>query len=234
MRIHNLIVLGFLATLWVIPSQAQENASPFNIDIGGGIGVPVGRTSDFAGVSGAFQVGAGPNLTSHQSIVGEFLWQGLPPNHTALQALSNLTCIQTLPTAAGVATCGLNASRNLYALTANYMYHRERGRYGFYIIGGGGWYYRYGSIAKAVITPGTVCAPVWDWWGYACQNGLVSTNATIANKGLSSGGVNAGAGLTIKLSEQRIKFFIEGRYHYSPQGGRVSTTVIPVIMGIRY
>jgi hypothetical protein len=232
MRIQSLIRFGFLVVLFAASTQAQENASPFNVDIGGGIGVPLSRTSDFAGVSGAFQVGAGPNITSHQSIVGEFLWQGLPPNRTALQALSSLTCV--VPTTAAAATCGLNTSRNLYALTANYMYHREGRRYGFYLIGGGGWYYRYGQLKNAVVAPGTVCQPVWDWWGYSCVNGFVSTNNTLVSKGVSSGGVNAGGGLTINLSEQRIKFFIEARYHYSPQGGKVSTQVVPVIMGIRY
>ena len=231
MRIQSLIVLGFLAVLLAAPAQAQESASPFNIDIGGGIGVPLSRTSDFAGVSGALQVGGGPNITSHQSIVGEFLWQGLPPNRTALQALSSLACVA--PTTASAA-CGLNSSRNLYALTANYMYHREGRRYGFYLIGGGGWYYRYGQLKNATVAPGTVCEPVWDWWGYSCVNGFVSTNNTLVSKGLSSGGVNAGGGLTINLTEQHVKFFIEARYHYSPQGGKVSTQIVPVIMGIRY
>jgi hypothetical protein len=231
MRIQSLIVLGFLAVLLAAPAQAQESASPFNIDIGGGIGVPLSRTSDFAGVSGAFQVGGGPNITSHQSIVGEFLWQGLPPNRTALQALSSLACAAPSTTSAA---CGLNSSRNLYALTANYMYHREGRRYGFYLIGGGGWYYRYGQLKNATVAPGTVCEPVWDWWGYSCVNGFVSTNNTLVSKGLSSGGVNAGGGLTINLTEQHVKFFIEARYHYSPQGGKVSTQIVPVIMGIRY
>jgi hypothetical protein len=231
MRMQSLIVFGFLVVLLAVPTQAQENASPFNIDIGGGIGVPLSRTSDFAGVSGAFQVGAGPNITSHQSIVGEFLWQGLPPNHTALQALSSLICV--VPTTAAGA-CGLNSNRNLYALTANYMYHKEGRRYGFYLIGGGGWYYRYGQLKNATVAPGTVCQPVWDYWGYTCVNGFVSTDNTLVSKGLSSGGVNAGAGVTINLYQQRVRFFLEARYHYSPQGGKVSTQIVPVIMGIRY
>jgi hypothetical protein len=231
MRIQSLIVFGFLVVLLAAPTQAQENASPFNVDIGGGIGVPLSRTSDFAGVSGAFQVGAGPNITSHQSIVGEFLWQGLPPNHTALQALSQLTCVQPVTT---ISTCNLGVTRNLYALTANYMYHREGRRYGFYLIGGGGWYYRYGQLKNATVAPGTVCQPVWNYWGYTCVNGFVSTDNTLVSKGLSSGGVNVGAGVTMNLSQQHVKFFIEARYHYSPQGGKVSTQIVPVIMGIRY
>jgi len=231
MRKQSLIVFGFLAILFVVPARAQENASPFNVHIGGGIGVPVSRTSDFAGVSGTFQTGGGPNLTSHQSIVGEFMWQGLPPNHTALQALSQLTCVQPVTT---VSTCNLGVTRNLYALTANYMYHREGRRYGLYVIGGGGWYYRYGQLKNAAIAPGTVCQPVWDWWGYTCVNGFVSTDNTIVSKGLSSGGINAGAGLTVKLADPGFRFYIEARYHYSPQGGRISTQIVPVTMGIRY
>jgi hypothetical protein len=227
MRKQSLVVCGFVVALFVMPARAQENASPFNLHIGGGIGVPVSRTSDFAGVSGTFQVGAGPNLSSHQSIVGEFMWQGLPTNKTALQALSSLRCIQT------TTTC-LNVSRNLYALTANYVYHTERGRYGLYIVGGGGWYYRYGQLKNATVAPGTVCQPVWDYWGYTCVNGFVSTDNALVSKGVSSGGVNAGAGVTIRLSEQGIKFYLEARYHYSPQGGRVSTQVVPVTMGIRW
>lgn len=231
MRLQSLMVFGFLAVSFAAATQAQEKAPSFNVDIGGGIGVPVSRTSDFAGVSGAFQVGAGPNITSHQSIVGQFLWQGLPPNRTALQALSSLACIA--PGTASAA-CGINASRNLYALTANYMYHREGRRYGFYVIGGGGWYYRYGQIKNSTVAPGTVCQPVWDYWGYTCVNGFVSTDNTLVSRGISSGGFNAGAGVTINLYQQRVRFFLESRYHYSPQGGRVATQIVPVIMGIRY
>ena len=233
MRKQSLIVFGLLTTLFVIPARADESeGSPYNLHIGGGIGVPLNPTSDFAGVSGTFQVGAGPNLTSHQSIAGEFMWQGLPPNRNALTTV-NAHCVQNLPTTP-TSGCGLNASNNLYALTANYMYHVERKRYGYYAIAGGGWYYRYGQLKNTTVAPGTVCEPVWNYWGYTCENGLVSTNNNLVSKGVSSGGVNAGIGITIRLTEPGVKFYIEARYHYSPQGGRVSTQIVPVTLGIRW
>jgi hypothetical protein len=235
MRKQSLFVVTLLLTLFVvIPARAQEGASGFNLHIGGGIGTPLNPTANFAGVSSAFQAGAGPNITSHQSIVGEFLWQGLPANHTALAALSNLTCVN--PLTSPPTPCNVHTSKNLYALTANYEYHRERRRFGWYAIAGGGWYYRYGSLQNTVVAPGTVCEPVWDWYGYSCVNGFVSTNNTIVSKGTSSGGVNAGMGLTVNMGGPGtgLKFYVEARYHYSPQGGRISTQIVPVIMGVRY
>jgi Outer membrane protein beta-barrel domain len=234
MRKHWLNVFLLIAAFFAVPAWAQESANTFNLHIGGGIGVPLNPTSNFAGVSGTFQVGAGPNLTKHQSLIGEFMWHGLPPNRIALAALANLQCVQNLPTAPAT-TCDLHTGRNLYTLTADYMFHWEHARYGYYAIAGGGWYYRYGQLKNATVAPGTVCAPIWNWWGFTCQNGFVSTDNTLASRGLSSGGVNAGFGLTIKLAEPpTVKFYIEARYHYSPQGGRVSTQVIPVTMGIRF
>jgi hypothetical protein len=221
-----LIGASLLAALTTARGHAQDTKYPFNLHIGGGIGTPVSTTADFANISGTFQIGAGPNLTRHSSIVGEFMWHGLPPNQTALSAVVN-----ALPPE--VAN-NLSASGNLYALTANYMFHVNGRRYGFYLIGGGGWYYRHVALNNNTVAPGTVCQPVWDWWGYACQSGFVSTETTLATRGVSSGGVNGGVGITINLGAAGTKFYMEARYHYSPQGGRVSTQVIPVTFGLRW
>ena len=208
-------------------SQRSEGPHLYNMHIGGGIGVPLEKTSDFAGLSGTFQVGAGPNLTPHSSIVGEFMWQGLPANQRVLAALVNPLIANGLPN-------NFSTSTNLYALTANYMWHREGRRYGYYAIAGGGWYYRHLALNNYTVAPGTVCQPNWDWWGYSCQNGLVSTSNTLATKGVSSGGANAGVGITINLGGGGIKYYMEARYHYSPQGGRIGTHVLPVTFGFRW
>ena len=195
--------------------------------IGGGIGIPLGRTADFAGLSGTFQVGAGPNLSAHSSIVGEFMWQGLPPTPRVLAVLVNPLIAAGLPPT-------VSTSSNLYALTANYMFRMAGHRYGFYVIGGGGWYYRHTALNNYTVAPGTVCQPVWDWWGFTCQAGVVSTSRTLATNGVSSGGVNVGTGITIGLGDSGVKYYMEARYHYSPQGGRISTQVIPVTFGFRW
>ena len=233
MRTKGLITTALITAFAALSCSAQdarlepaEGAHTYNLHIGGGIGLPLDRTSDFAGLSGTFQVGAGPNFRSHSSIVGEFMWHGLPANQRVLALLVNPL------TAAGLAN-NFSTSVNLYALTANYLFHKEGRRYGYYFIGGGGWYYRHVALENYTIVPGTVCQPVWDWWGYACQNGLVSTSNTLATKGVSSAGVNGGVGVTINLGSG-IRYYMEARYHYSPHGGRISTQVLPVTFGIRW
>jgi hypothetical protein len=90
------------------------------------------------------------------------------------------------------------------------------------------------ALKNYTVAPGTVCQPVWDWWGYACQNGFVSTETTLATRGVSSGGVNGGGGITINLGTEGTKFYMEARYHYSPQGGHIPTKVVPVTFGLRW
>jgi hypothetical protein len=69
----------------------------------------------------------------------------------------------------------------------------------------------------------------FGWWGYASQGGSV----VLASTGISSGGLNGGLGITVGQASG-LKFYIEARYHYSPQGARVSTQILPVTMGIRW
>ena len=165
------------------------------------------------------------------------MWQGLPPTRNTLLPVLNALCatsVVTSPAACSIAS--ISATNNLYTLTANYVYHWDGRRYGVYLIGGGGWYYRHAQLTNATVAPGTACVPAWEWWGYVCQNGLVSTSNILATNGVSSGGVNGGAGITIRMGggDSNLKFYLEARYHYSPQGGQVSTQIVPVTMGVRW
>lgn len=237
-----------LVFVWTIPGRAQDTGStqpgqsasfnvansPFNFNIGGGFGVPLNPTARFAGLSGTFQLGAGPNLTEHSSLVGEFMWQGLPADRRALAQIIGAVCPPTATPTQTQPCPALSTSVNLYALTANYMYRVSGHRYGFYVIGGGGWYYRHAELKNVTVVPGTVCEPAWDWYGYTCVDGLVQTSNVLATHGVSSGGVNGGAGITMNLGDSGIKFYMEARYHYSPQGGRISTQIVPVTFGFRW
>ena len=97
--------------------NAQDSNPQFNLHIGAGIGVPAGSTANFAGISGTFQVGAGPNFGRHSSIVGEYMWHGLPPNRSLVR------CCRLSIRSRGATN--LSTSANLNALTANYMFHME-------------------------------------------------------------------------------------------------------------
>lgn len=153
---QNLLVVGLLATLFAIPVHADEGqvtegkVSAVDLHIGGGIGVPLDPTGNFAGVGGTFQAGAGPNLGKHHSIVGEFMWHGLPPNRSALLPILNALCLLNPPASPNLpcSVASINATDNVYTLTANYLFRREGKRFGYYVIGGGGWYCRMTASAS--------------------------------------------------------------------------------------
>jgi Outer membrane protein beta-barrel domain len=209
---------GLITTAGVWSAHAQEG-SKVAFNIGGGVTTPLNPTANYVGLSGNFDVGAGYNLDKKNSIIGEFMWNGLPPNITTL----------SLP---GAPT----GSINLYSITANYRRRFDNiggSPFGVYLIGGGGWYYRHASISKDyIVPPAAVCQPIYTWWGYGCTPDGFVTSVTIASRGVSAGGVSAGGGFTIRLGDSGLRFYVESRYHYA--FSRIPSTIIPVTFGFRF
>src|SRR4051812_25027683 len=102
-----LITLGLLGLQYSTPLLAQKvtEEGRLNLSMGGGLSVPLNPTARFAGVGGSFIAGGGYNLNRHNSIVGQFMWDGLPQTLGVRLQLN-----------------GLSAGTNLYSLTANYKY----------------------------------------------------------------------------------------------------------------
>jgi hypothetical protein len=214
-----IILVVVLSAAGAVPLFADDYEK-FSFKAGAGISTPLNPTGAYAGVSGNVVFGAGYNINKNNAVVGEFMWSGLP---------SNLFVIQ--PVKAPFSKI------NLFTLTVNYrrQFDRLKGSpFGVYLIGGGGWYYRYVSIDKNYVVPaGTVCQPAYYWWGYGCDpSGYVHTQ-TVASKGSSTGGLNAGTGFTIRFSDSNWRFFTEARYHYGFTE-RIPTTLVPVTIGMRY
>ena len=200
-----------------VPLLALDN---YTFNVGGGISTPLNPTGQHAGTSGNAVIGAGYRINKRQSVIGEFMWSGLPPNRFVLQPVN-------MPF----------GKINLYTVTANYRYEADRirgSRFGLYAIGGGGWYYRYAQIDKNyVVPPNQACAPMWGWWGYACDPDGYVYSYTVAYKGVSAGGLNGGVGFTMSFGDSLWKFYTEARYHYAFSSG-IPTAVAPVTFGIRY
>jgi Outer membrane protein beta-barrel domain len=177
-------ILSLLASGLIAPLSCAQGTLTFNI--GGGISTPLNPTGQYSGTSGNLTAGSSYSINKRSSIVGEFLWSGLPPNIFVLHPIE--------------APFG---NINLYTLTADYRYAIDRihgSRFGVYGIGGGGWYYRYASVDKNfVLPPNTVCQPIYTWWGYACSPGGTVFTQTIAYKGASVGGANGGVGFTMSF-----------------------------------
>lgn len=217
-----LLSIGLLSAVWLLPLAAQdEDLEMLNFNVGGGLTVPLNPTARYVGVNGNFTTGAGANFNKHNGIEGNFMWAGLSP------ALS-LVHPTNFPT----------GTVNVFSLTGNYRFHIDSIResaFGVYVIGGGGWYYRRTSINKNyVVPPLTVCQPIFNWWGLTCAtSGGFVNSVTIASHGTSAGGLNAGAGFTVKVGDLGWKFFAEARYTYA-WSAFIPTTFVPVIFGFRF
>src|SRR5580698_1868 len=167
----------------LFPLQAQNSELQLlNYNVGGGLSVPLNPTARYLGVNGNAGTGIGANFNKHNSIEGDFMWNGLSPTRDLVQAIDRPT-----------------GSVNLYNVTGNYRFHIDslaESPFGVYIVGGGGWYYRHTDINRNyVVPPVAVCQPIYNFWGFACDgSGLVQT--TIASHGTSAGGVDVGVGFT--------------------------------------
>jgi hypothetical protein len=220
---RTVFTICLIGAVYIIPMQAQsqDEEGKLNISVGGGLSVPLNPTANYAGVGGNFIGGGGYNLDQHNSIVGQFQWAGLPTSilSPALLAIAQIN--------------GFSSKASIYSMTADYKYRRDFGKtFGYYLIAGGGWYYRHASVSKSTFIPTTtVCQPVWYWYGYTCSDGYVNTIG--AATGTSSFGGNGGVGLTIRVKDTGWKFFIESRYNYAATR-LIATQVAPVTFGFVY
>jgi hypothetical protein len=201
----------------------EERDSKINTNLGMGLTVPLNPTAQFVGSSVNVVVGVGYNMTKHHSLVGQFMWAGLPPNRDAL-----------LPIRIVAGTNNISGSSNLFTLTGNYRYQLQGKTFGAYVIGGAGMYHRRSSLSREVVVgTGAVCSPSWLYFGYGCVTGLVSEDRTLINAASTAFGGNGGVGFTIRINEDGYKFYVEARYHYAPNK-HIATSFIPITLGFSW
>ena len=211
------ITIALIGLSCAVPALAQnhDEEGKFNFSMGGGLTVPMNPIAKFAGVGGSFLGSGGINLNQHNSILGQFMWNGLPPSVGAIEQLN-----------------GISKNVNLYSMTADYKYRTGFGKtFGAYVILGGGWYYRNSNISRSefINTP-TVCQPIYGYYGFTCSNGFVNTVGV--STGTSSIGVNGGVGMTVNI-KRGWKFFMESRYVYAASRF-IATQVTPVVFGFEF
>jgi hypothetical protein len=205
--------------------RAQEDAdrSKITTNIGMGVSVPVNPTGHFINDGVNFVVGVGYNITKRNSLIGQFMWSGLPPDREAFLPIRAVAGLQRI-----------SGSGNLFTLTGNYRYQHQWKVFGVYFIGGGGMYHREASLSRRVaVGTATVCQPIWQWWGYGCQSGIVSQDETLISTGDTVFGGNGGVGFTIRITDNGYKFYVESRYHYARTRG-IATMLIPITLGFAW
>ena len=215
------LLIAVFATIGSRGLRAQD--SRVNTNLGMGVSVPLNPTAQLIGASANVVVGTGYNFDQHHSLVGQFMWAGLPANRNAFG-----------PIFAVANARDISGSSNLFTVTGNYRYRIQGNVFGVYFIGGGGWYYRRATISRQVVVgAGVACGPAWLWWGYGCVAGTVSQDLTLISAGSSALGCNGGVGFTIRINEEGYKFYVEARYHYAPTRN-ISTQLIPITLGFSW
>ncbi len=207
----------FLLVLFCVCSLAQEEAPKFNFNIGGGVTFPQSTIGNIANTSGNFQVGAGINRGKALGFDAEFMWNDLPPK-------SSVVALTGAP----------DGSAFMNSLTGNMILHSpEAHKFGFYGIGGIGWYHRSWKLTAPSLALGTTCLPSYAFWGVVCTNGIVSDTTTLTSGSNNGFGWNAGGGLTFRMGGSHLKLFTEARYHFA-YFSNINTRVLPLTFGIRF
>jgi opacity protein-like surface antigen len=174
---------------------------------------PLGTLSDK--VSGNIAFAAGLRYAPEQWPVGlrfEFQWNEFDPKSEILDQFR---------------VGGANAS--IWSITANLEWNRRVARrWGYYLIGGVGYYERELQLTDPGAGFVTVCDP---WWGI-CYPVLVPVETVVGSYSDGAWGLNGGGGVYFPMS-RASEFYIEARYHWIDNDNG-STQFIPLMFGFRF
>ena len=201
-----------VAGLVLAGAASAQDFSKFTFNIGGGVTEPV-RDRGRLDPGFNFNVGAGVKLSGF-SLVGEFGYNQMGVTSRALSAIG-----------------APDGATRIYSATLNPVVHfNPHGRFDAYVIGGGGYYRRTIEFTEPTIGTATFFDPFYGVFYPAA----VPTNTVLGSFTQNKGGLNAGAGIEIRVKgDSQAKFFAESRYHYiytTPN----RTKMLPVTFGFRW
>ena len=224
LNLRNIIILMIALTpLQLLHAQDCDEECKVNDNVAMVLNVPVNSTAEVVNLGWGAVAGIGYNFNQHQAVIGEFLWNRIYASSGQLQPLQ-----------AALQSAGLSGNADIFAVTGNYRYELHGRLLGTYLIGGGGWYLRDTNLSKTItVSPGTICTPIWLWWGFTCTSGTVTASQSVETSKSNAFGANAGMGLTVRVGEAPYRLYTEARYNYAPTRN-ISTQFITVAVGIRY
>jgi hypothetical protein len=222
------MVLGCLAALATARAQDQEYLYDTGVtgrlvwNLGGTLAIPVGASAGRANVGGGFTVGLTYN--PRPTFGGQFEYG------------ANWSTLKT----GKLSGVGIGGHALMQYFNLNGVVHPVRhGRTGFYLLGGGGLYYRGVDVTKAT---GTAVVPYCDPWLFYCSATPVTTSAVLGSRSRWDWGLDAGLGFTFGLSPP-ARLYLEVRYHYifgpsfTASDGSKRTAdgqLVPLTVGIQF
>jgi len=201
----------------------QESYERVNSHLGVIGSFPLHPMGTYTNVGWGLLGGGGYNFNQHHSAIGEFMWTRLSASEAALSPLQQASGQNSL-----------SGHSNLYVVTGNYRYEWQRTRFGAYLIGGAGLYYRTTNPSMVIHSgSNTRCTEAWQWWGFKCSSGLVLPDQQLGSTGSNAFGGSVGIGFTARVAEELYRVYLESRYHYAPHKN-ISTHLITIGFGIAY
>ena len=206
-------ILMATAALACLVAGSATAQSPWGGNIALGYSWPLGTAADK--VDGNIAFGAGLRYAPREWPVGlrfEFQWNEFDPTSDFVDQFN---------------VGGANA--NVWSITANVEWNRRVSRsWGYYLIGGVGYYQRELKLTDPGIGLITVCDP---WWGI-CWNQPVAVDEVVGSYSDGAWGLNGGFGVTFPVS-RAAEFYVEARYHWVDNDGG-ATQYIPLMLGFRF
>ncbi len=121
-----------------------------------------------------------------------------------------------------------NGYGRAWSATADLMWNpRSKGKVGVYLVAGAGIYYTQAWLSEYGYGTGYYCDP---WWGY-CYPYAGTAEYLLESQSNWEWGLNAGIGMTIKISE-RSELYLETVYHWIDT--KNGAEILPVSLGFRW
>ena len=185
-------------------------------NVGIGAHLDSGTTRTYVRGGGAMATaGVARNANKYLGLRADFIFADLPLRQSSLS----------------LAQAG-SASSYLFALTLgpviNIPVTKE---YGGYILFGGGFYHRMGTLNSDNAIPGSSCNGFFVWWG-VCPSVSIPLSGTFTDSSQNQPGYDVGAGITHKMPSG-VEIYAEYRLTHG-SGYNTTTDVRPITVGVRW
>jgi hypothetical protein len=208
-----LAIAAFLLATFSIPALAQDVDHPINFSAGGGLTMPIYRTSSALNNGWNIDFRGGPSF-KHFDADLDFTYINSSFNSTTLSSLDEPS--------GGV---------GIWSVTFNPMVQLgpRHGRLRPYLTGGYGIYHLNFSVAHPGAAPSGSCG-----WFDGCYSTVPGAGTVVAPSNLYKPGFNGGVGLDFPIRHSDIAFFGEARYDRMFNSNGPDIKYIPVTFGIRF
>lgn len=184
----------------------------WTFNVGGGASLMNATTETFVR-NGGFVAGGGVtrNYSKYLGLQAQFQWNDLPLRTSALR-------LAQAP----------SGNAYMYSIMIDPVINIPVTKvWGGFIVIGGNYNHRGGTLDSSTVIRGTGCSPFYHWWG-TCRNGSIPETGNFLSTSQNDFGFNAGFGITRKI-RGNLDFYAEVRFLRTS-----ATSLRPITIGFRF